>query len=318
MHFPTDLNLALDCARKCIVLTSRLSGANGLSGWRKHKNWNSQTKKLCRYCASACRGGGKNKAARVRETTGAYLDKLYQLEEKVNEGITQLHQLPLNDLERIQLQEIKEYHELLIKHIFLIYDRLILKKIISSKDKIYSIFEQHTEWIAKGKSRPNVELGRRLLIATDQYGLIHDYKIMTGGNEPAEVIPLVQRLLNKFGEGSIQSLSSDKGFSKMEDRELLELFIPNIVMPKKGKLSQKEKERQNQKQWKKLKNAHSAVESNINCLEHHGLDRCPDKGYTAYQRYVGLGVLSYNLHKIGNKLLAQNKEEQKVILKKTG
>jgi IS5 family transposase len=200
----------------------------------------------------------------------------------------------------------------------LIYDRLILGKTISPKDKIYSIFEQHTEWIAKGKSRPNVELGRRLLIATDQYGLIHDYKIMTGGNEPGEVIPLVQRLLGKLGEGNIRSLSSDKGFSKMEDRELLELFIPDIIMPKKGKLSQKEKERQNQKQWKKLKNAHSAVESNINCLEHHGLDRCPDKGYKAYQRYVGLGVLSYNLHRIGNELLARNKEGQKVILKKTG
>jgi IS5 family transposase len=221
-------------------------------------------------------------------------------------------------MERTQLQETKEYHELLIKHILLIYDRLILGKTISPKDKIYSIFEQHTEWIAKGKSRPNVELGRRLLIATDQYGLIHDYKIMTGGNEPAEVIPLVQRLLGKLGEGNIRSLSSDKGFSKMEDRELLELFIPDIIMPKKGKLSQKEKERQNQKQWKKLKNAHSAVESNINCLEHHGLDRCPDKGYKAYQRYVGLGVLSYNLHRIGNALLARNKEGQKVILKKTG
>ena len=37
-------------------------------------------------------------------------------------------------------------------------------------------------------------------------------------------------------------------------------------------------------------------------LEHHGLDRCPDKGLEHYKRYVGLGVLAYNLHKVGNTL----------------
>jgi hypothetical protein len=45
------------------------------------------------------------------------------------------------------------------------------------------------------------------------------------------------------------------------------------------------------------------VESAINCLEHHGLNRCPDKGYNGYKRYVGFGVLAYNLHKIGRRLL---------------
>jgi len=42
------------------------------------------------------------------------------------------------------------------------------------------------------------------------------------------------------------------------------------------------------------------VESNINCLEHHGLNRCPDKGIDGFTRYVGVGILAYNLHKIGN------------------
>ena len=54
-----------------------------------------------------------------------------------------------------------------------------------------------------------------------------------------------------------------------------------------------------------LRNTHSAVESDINSLEHHGLNRCPDKGLNGYDRYVGFGVLAYNLHKIGAKLLAK-------------
>ena len=315
VHFPTDLNLAFDSARKCIVLTSRIAERYGVPGWRKSKNWRSRLKGLALSCARTCRSGGKNKTARVLKIVEAYLKALYELEEKVCQSIADLQQCPLSLSDLIQLEEIEKYQTLLIKHIFLIYDRLILGKTIPQEDKLYSIFEQHTEWINKGKSRPNVELGRRLLIATDQYGLIHDYKIMTGGNEAAEVIPLVGRLLNKLGENSIASLSSDKGFSKMEDRELLELFIPKVVMPKKGKLSQKEKERQSQKEWKHLSNKHSAVESNINCLEHHGLDRCPDKGEPAYYRYVGFGVLAYNLHKIGNALQATRKEAEKRQLK---
>ena len=55
--------------------------------------------------------------------------------------------------------------------------------------------------------------------------------------------------------------------------------------------------------WRKLKARHCAVESEINSLEHHGLDRCPDKGLNGYKRYVGFGILAYNLHKVGTALL---------------
>jgi hypothetical protein len=82
-------------------------------------------------------------------------------------------------------------------------------------------------------------------------------------------------------------------------------------MPKKGKLSQADRERQRAKKWRKLAHAHSAVESNINALEHHGLDRCPDKGECGYKRYVGLGVLSYNLHRIGAHLQEKERAQQR-------
>lgn len=73
---------------------------------------------------------------------------------------------------------------------------------------------------------------------------------MSGGDEAAEAIPLVERLLEKYGPGSIRSISSDKGFSKMSNREPLEKLIPLVVIPKKGKLSDKDKERQSSKERK--------------------------------------------------------------------
>lgn len=81
-------------------------------------------------------------------------------------------------------------------------------------------------------------------------------------------------------------------------------------MPKKGKLNQAEKAQESHPKFKKTRNRHSAVESNINKLEHRGLDRCPDKSYAHFKRYVAPGVCAYNLHKIGAELLRLEREKQ--------
>jgi len=314
VHFPTDLNLAWDCARKCIELSARLCKSYDLPGWRKHANWRSRIKGHARRSARASRSGGKNRAARIETSVKAYLDSLYALEEKILESLEQLHALPMNPMLEVLLSELRGYHDLLIHHIFLISDRLLDGRKIAPSEKLYSIFEQHTEWIQKGKAHRRVELGHRLLIATDQYGIVHDYKIMQGADESGEVASLADRLVYKVGEESIASLSFDRGFSSVENRELLELCLPaaEIIMPKKGKLSAADKERQSQKSWRELSNKHSAVESDINSLEHHGLDRCPDKGYVGYARYAGLGILAYNLHRIGNHLLKKQRRSARL------
>ena len=44
---------------------------------------------------------------------------------------------------------------------------------------------------------------------------------------------------------------------------------------------------------------HAAVESAINALENHGLDRCPDHGIDGFKRYVSLAVLARNIQLLG-------------------
>jgi len=171
---------------------------------------------------------------------------------------------------------------------------------------MFSIFEDHTEWISKGKLGKKAELGHRLLITSTKQGIIVDYKIMEHTTDVEEVVPLLDRLEKNIGLDLINSLSFDKGFTSAANKTYVKSRVPIVIMPKKGKLSAAEYEEQHQKSWKRLRNQHSAVESNINCLEHHGLDRCPDKGLAHYKAYAGLGVLAYNLHKIGKTL--QQKE----------
>ena len=311
VHYPTDLNLLWDASRKCIELLSQIYETNAIKGWRKKKYWKRLLKKVTRDCAKVSKGGGANKEERLAESAQTCLATAFELEEKVNQSITQLkEEAELGILDLIKLSEVETFQYYLIMHIDLVERRLIKKETIPHQEKVFSLFEEHTELIKKGKVRPPVEFGHRLLIATDQYGLILDYKIMDGGSECAETMPLADRLLNRFGEDAIRSISSDKGFSSEENRELLNLYIPEVILPKKGRLNQQDKERQRDRKWRARKDAHSAVESNINCLEHHGLDRCPDKGYQGYKRYTGLGILAYNLHKIGARLIEEERNRE--------
>lgn len=301
-HFPTDYNLLWDSARKCIDTVEKLQ----VAGWRKGKHWRRALKNLMRSVGQASCGGGKNKQERLVKIVSLYLKKAKALEKKVT---SMSKNLPCTNLEQTAyLVLLPYYHEMLVKHIDLLERRVIKEETIPHSEKVFSIFQPYTEWINKGKLRPSVEIGKKLFVTSDQYHLIVDWQIGEKQSDNQLTLPIAQRLGSKY---LIQSLSVDKGFSSQADKVLLETFIPEVIMPKKGKCTQEEKAIESASAFKKLKNKHSAIESNINELEHRGLDRCPDRTRKNFDRYIGLAITAYNLHKIGRALLAQRRAEEK-------
>lgn len=309
-HFPTDYNLLWDSARKCLDTAIFLRKKGNLQGWRKASNWKRTLKNLGREIGRINSLGGKNKTSRLKETVNNYLDKARGLASKVEQALNNLIVLTMDLFPK--LIEMEYYLTMLNKHIDLVERRLIKGETIPHKEKVFSIFQPYAEWITKGKLHPNVEIGKKLFVTTDQCHLIVDYQIGDHQADNQLTLEIAARLLAKY---IIQSLSVDKGFSDMADKDLLELFIPQVVMPKKGKRNQKEKEIESNPAFKKLKKQHSAIESNINELEHRGLDKCPDRNYKNFKRYIGLGVCAYNLHKIGRKLLKEQQREEREALK---
>ena len=305
VHFPTDLNLLWDAGRKCVDLVEAMI-ADGftLPGWRKCKSWRRQLKNLQRTASQIVYRGGANKEARMKKAVREYLAVGSALSGKVRESLLGLCE---TEVSPARWERLAYFQTMLDKHLDLVERRLLKEETIPSHEKVVSLFEPHTEWIQKGKQRPNVEMGHKLLIATDQNQLIQDYAVLMHEAEVDQSIPVADRLLGKYGVGSVASVSFDKGFTREEDRQLLGLYIPEVVMPKRGKKNATETERESGKKFKALRAQHSAVESEINSLEHHGLNRCLDVGLAGYKRYVGLGVMSYNLHMIGRKLLVRRR-----------
>lgn len=312
VHFPTDLNLLWDALRKGLDTVEKIQHETDLQGWRKIKLIRRSVKSIFRK-ASQQVFRGKNEKQK-KQTLREYLNKANGLVQRFS-GILSNPPSGENPQKILGLLiELQQYNLYVKKMSDLAERRLIKGETIEASEKIYSIFEPHTEWIQKGKLFPSVELGHLLLLTTDQYQFIVDYKVMENEKDATQVESLTERLQTKFSGRKIYSHSFDKGFfSKNNYESLKQAQVENIILPKRGKLNTEEKERESNKTFKALRNAHSAVESNINMLEHHGLNRCADKGLHGYKRYVGLSVLAYNLHILGNHLIAveRKKEEER-------
>ncbi len=204
--------------------------------------------------------------------------------------------------------EIEEFMKHADRQIDQIYRRVIEDEVIPHDEKVFSIFETHTEWISKGKAGVPVELGLKVCVFEDQYGFILHHKVMRNETDEQVAIPMVEQAQNKFP--GLSTCSFDKGFhSPSNQKELLEL-LDSVVLPKKGKLSQKDKEREHSENFINARYQHAAVESAINALEVHGLDRCPDHGLNGFKRYVSLAVLSRNIQQLGVKIRQQQLDTQ--------
>lgn len=303
VHFSTDYNLLWDCARKCLdTVLFFLEKYPDIEGWRKINNWYSEAKGMMRVLGKAT-SGGKDKENRVKKAARQYLQKTQTLVEKITISQQSLPIIDESDL--IQILNLERFSTLLKKHIDLVDRRLLKGEIIPQEEKMYSIFEEYTEWVTKGKLHPNVELGKKVSITTDQYGLIVDYRVMEKESDSEIVLKLASRILEQYKVGS---WSFDKGFWHKDNWELLKDEVGKLVMPKKGKRNLTQEAEETHRSFVRLRMKHSAIESNINELEHRGLDRCPDRGYDHFKRYVGLAVGAYNLRRIGKRLLEEQRQ----------
>ena len=316
VHFPTDLNLLWDSLRKCLDMIEQLQAITFLKGWRKIKNIRKMLKSLFRATSQKVFKGKDEQ--QKKNYVKQYLHQARMLEVRAAELIKH-PPVKIGSEEQIIaiIELLNKYKGFVTKFTGQIDRRLLKGEVIPAEEKIFSIFEEHTEWLTKGKLNKKVELGHLLLITTNQYQFIIDYKVMENQRDASQVSGLCERIKKNFAGKKIYSHSFDKGFfSKDNQATLKDAAIEQVVLPKKGKHNKADKERESNPTFKKLRNAHSAVESNINMLEHHGLNRCMDKGLRGFKRCVGLSVLAYNLHILGNVLKArQLKEEQKGKLK---
>ena len=164
-------------------------------------------------------------------------------------------------------------------------------------EKVFSIFEEHTEWISKGKAGVAQELGLKVCVVEDQYGFLLNHLVMRKSTDQDVVVSFMTATKEKFPE--LVSCSFDKNFHSPTNKKQLEKILELAVLPKKGRRSEAEEAFENTEEFVRQRRKHPAVESGINALENHGLDRCLDHGIRGFERYVALAVVSRNIQILG-------------------
>jgi hypothetical protein len=304
VHYPTDINLLYDAMRKVITLTAQWCDTCGMSDWRQSAYNVRHVKRLMRAAQNKKRSKAKSaeqqqkNAVLIANAHQEYLDVALRYLLSANQTIAKIAGLgDSNMLELVKKTEIDGFMRHAQRQIDQIKRRVILGEAIPHGEKVFSIFEPHTEWISKGKAGVSQELGLRVCILEDQHQFILHHQVMEKETDDQVTVSMVVEAKTRFPK--LNACSFDKGFHSPENQIALKEQLALVALSRKGKLSQQARAVEQSKEFVSARRAHSAVESAINALEVHGLDRCPDHGMDAFKRYVALAIVARNIHRIG-------------------
>ena len=96
--------------------------------------------------------------------------------------------------------------------------RVLNGEIIPHEEKVFSLFEPHTEWIAKGKAGVPVELGLRVCVLEDQHQFILHHRVMEKETDEQVAVVMVRETKKWFPD--LKTCSVDKGFHSKENQEI--------------------------------------------------------------------------------------------------
>lgn len=306
VHFPTDISLLWDAMRKAVTLTAQWYESQQLSDWRQYRYNLRQLKRLLRCAQNKQRGKASVQPSSVQITQAhqVYIDQAQYHVSKIQATLAKL--TATTSTERLLRIEIEDYLQHAQRQISQIERRVIKEEVIPHDEKVFSIFEPHTEWISKGKAGVPVELGLKVCILEDQHQFILHHHVMTRQTDEKIAVAMIAETKKRFS--TLNACSFDKGFHSPANQAELSQQLDQLTLPKKGKLSKVRQAVEQGEEFAKARRAHSAVESAINALEVHGLDKCPDHGIDGFKRYVALAIVTRNIRRIGDILWQQEVE----------
>lgn len=299
--------------RKVISLIANVCERVGVSDWRQSAHNIKKLKKLYRNAQRVKRSRAKKKERveqkekRIQKAHREYVQEAEWYLEKSKTTLAVL--VNSNQIRVITLCMIEDYMRHADRQIDQIRRRVFQGERIPHKEKVFSIFEEHTEWISKGKAGVPQELGLKVCVIEDQYQFILHHMVMRRSTDDKVAVSITKEAKSRYGQ--LISCSYDKNFYTPENKRQLSQILDHVVLPKKGKRNQEEIAFESSEKFVRERKKHPAVESGINALENHGLDRCFDHGFEGFKRYVALAIVARNIQTLGTILWKQQEERFK-------
>ena len=175
--------------------------------------------------------------------------------------------------------------------------RVQLGETVHNDDKIFSIFEEHTELLKRGKAKADVEFGHMVLIGQVGGKFITYYDVFD--KKPVEyklLNPALESHKKLFGCYPDQ-LAADKGFyENMDAIGELEQIIETVAIGKKGKRDAAQTEREHSAEFRLGQRFRAGVEGTISFLKRtFGMFRVLRKGWEHFVAEIGAAIFAHNL-----------------------
>ena len=120
--------------------------------------------------------------------------------------------------------------------------RLLRGETIPHDEKVFSIFENHTRWISKGKAGRPVELGVPVCVLEDQHGFLLYHEILWEGGDTDIAVPMIEAAQARYPD--LRACSFDRGFHSPANRLRLDALLEHNVLPRKGRWNRADRVRE--------------------------------------------------------------------------
>lgn len=307
IHWPTESTLIRDGIRKIVELCMLLAGPLNLSGWRQAAHLLNKVRRLSRNIERISSRKGPQFRARLKRE----YRKLLKLSGKITQRARQL----LQEAEASpwaacpQVQQLRVFLERTEQVRGTAHRRVLKGERVPNHEKLFSIFESHTQLYKRGKAGEPVQFGRLALIYEDAAGFITHTYLLGRDEQDREVIVPQTRIVQQRLNGAIEEASFDRGFHTPENQRELAKIVARPCLPKPGAKQAAAQAEQATVSFRRARQRHAGVESAIGALQAgNGLERSRDRTELGFERYLALGVLGRNLHVLGKLLIAQEDE----------
>jgi IS5 family transposase len=306
IHYPTESSLIGDGIRKLIPLCVDLANEIGEPGWRQSdyllKRIQEHVRQISRISASK---SPKAKArlspayGRLLTRAAAILDRAEALAQQVKADEPSLNVVLL-------ASQLTHWIQLTRQVCDTAHRRVMLQEQVPNGEKLFSLFEPHTQLYRRGKAGAPQQFGRLVLVYEDGAGFISHYHLMDRDASDADVVVAQTREAQRKHRGQIETASFDRGFYSADNERLLADIVQEPCLPPRHPQQYAEKVKNGSVTFHQLRQHHPGIESAIGALQAgNGLERCRDRSEIGFERYLGLAILGRNIHTLGKLLIAQ-------------
>ena len=304
IHYPTESSLIFDGVRIILELCVALSEAAGLDGWRQHEHLLKRIKRIVRNIACISSRKGPKYQKRLQSEYRKLLKRTGRILRRAREMKEQLAAQGCQDL--VKLARLEEFLQRTEQVCSTARRRVLLGETVSHEEKLFSMFEPHTQLYKRGKAGQPVQFGRLVLVYEDEAGFLVHHYILPRDAQDRDIVVEQTKTVQERMNGRIEQASFDRGFHSPENQEQLAQVIAQPCLPKPGVKQAAAQQASATVQFHEARQRHPGIESAIGALQSgNDLDRCRDHTELGFERYVALGILGRNLHTLGKLVIAR-------------